>query len=131
MIVGNLIALSQRNIKRMLAYSSVAHAGYLLTAVWAGTRFSAGSVLLYLLAYGLTTLAAFGILASLGEGGERTVTSDDIAGLGSRRPWTALGLSICMLSLLGFPGTFGFIGKWYILQSVITERQVILPVVWC
>ena len=129
MIVGNLIALNQRNIKRMLAYSSVAHAGYLLTAVWAGSRFSAGSVLLYLLAYGLTTLAAFGILASLGEGGERTVTNDDIAGLGSRRPWTALGLSICMLSLLGFPGTFGFIGKWYILQSVITQRQVILPVV--
>jgi len=129
MIVGNLIALNQRNIKRMLAYSSVAHAGYLLTAVWAGSRFSAGSVLLYLLAYGLTTLAAFGILASLGEGGERTVTNDDIAGLGSRRPWAALGLSICMLSLLGFPGTFGFIGKWYILQSVITQRQVILPVV--
>ena len=129
MVVGNLIALNQRNIKRMLAYSSVAHAGYLLTAVWAGTRFSAGSVLLYLLAYGLTTLAAFGILASLGEGGERTVTTDDIAGLGNRRPWAALGLSICMLSLLGFPGTFGFIGKWYILQSVITQRQVILPVV--
>ena len=129
MVVGNLIALNQRNIKRMLAYSSVAHAGYLLTAVWAGSRFSAGSVLLYLLAYGLTTLAAFGILASLGEGGERTVTNDDIAGLGSRRPWAALGLSICMLSLLGFPGTFGFIGKWYILQSVITQRQVILPVV--
>ena len=129
MVVGNLIALNQRNIKRMLAYSSVAHAGYLLTAVWAGTRFSAGSVLLYLLAYGLTTLAAFGILASLGESGERTVTNDDIAGLGSRRPWAALGLSICMLSLLGFPGTFGFIGKWYILQSVITQRQVILPVV--
>ena len=129
MVVGNLIALNQRNIKRMLAYSSVAHAGYLLTAVWAGSRFSAGSVLLYLLAYGLTTLAAFGILASLGEGGERTVTSDDIAGLANRRPWAALGLSICMLSLLGFPGTFGFIGKWYILQSVITQRQVILPVV--
>jgi NADH-quinone oxidoreductase subunit N len=129
MVVGNLIALNQRNIKRMLAYSSVAHAGYLLTAVWAGSRFSAGSVLLYLLAYGLTTLAAFGILASLGEGGERTVTNDDIAGLGSRRPWAALALSICMLSLLGFPGTFGFIGKWYILQSVITQRQVILPVV--
>ncbi|MGE5090842.1 MAG: NADH-quinone oxidoreductase subunit N [Bacillota bacterium] len=129
MVVGNLIALSQRNIKRMLAYSSVAHAGYLLTAVWAGSRFSAGSVLLYLLAYGLTTLAAFGILASLGEGGERTVTNDDIAGLGSRRPWAALGLSICMLSLLGFPGTFGFIGKWYILQSVIVQRQVILPIV--
>jgi NADH-quinone oxidoreductase subunit N len=129
MIVGNLVALSQRNIKRMLAYSSVAHAGYLLVAVWAGTRFAAGSVLLYLLAYGLTTVASFGILASLGQDGERTVGNDDIAGLGSRRPWTALALSICMLSLLGFPGTFGFIGKWYILQAAVSRQQMILPVI--
>ncbi len=129
MIVGNLTALNQRNLKRMLAYSSVAHAGYLLVAVWAGTRFGAGAVLLYLLAYGLTTLAAFGILASLGADGERTVGNDEIAGLGNRRPWSALALSICMLSLLGFPGTFGFMGKWYILQAVIHQRQTILPVV--
>jgi len=129
MIAGNLIALNQRNLKRMLAYSSVAHAGYLLTAVWAGTRFGAGAVLLYLLAYGLTTIAAFGILATLGSGGERTVGNDDIAGLADRRPWSALALSICMLSLFGFPGTFGFIGKWYILQAVVHQRQVILPVV--
>ncbi len=129
MVVGNLIALSERSMKRMLAYSSVAHAGYLLVAVWPGTRFGAGSVLLYLFAYGLTTLAAFGILGTLGEGGERDVTNDDIAGLASRRPWTAFALTICMLSLFGFPGTFGFIGKWYILQSVIAERHFILPVV--
>ncbi len=129
MIVGNLVALSQRNIKRMLAYSSVAHAGYLLVAVWAGTRFGAGAVLLYLLAYGLTTVASFGLLASLGRDGERTVSNDDIAGLGTRRPWTALALSICMLSLLGFPGTFGFIGKWYILQAAVSRQQMILPVI--
>ncbi|MBA2628073.1 MAG: NADH-quinone oxidoreductase subunit N [Gemmatimonadales bacterium] len=129
MIVGNLIALSQRSIKRMLAYSSVAHAGYLLVALWSGTRLGAGSVLLYLLAYGLTTLAAFGILASLGHGGERDVTNEDIAGLGTTRPWAAMGLTICMLSLLGFPGTMGFIGKWYILQAAVAQRQFILPVV--
>ncbi|MEO8226433.1 MAG: NADH-quinone oxidoreductase subunit N [Gemmatimonadota bacterium] len=129
MIVGNLVALSQRSIKRMLAYSSVAHAGYLLVAVWPGTRLGAGSVLLYLLAYGLTTLAAFGILATLGHGGERDVTNDDIAGLATTRPWVAFGLTVCMLSLFGFPGTFGFIGKWYILQAVINQRQFILPVV--
>jgi NADH-quinone oxidoreductase subunit N len=129
MVVGNLIALAQRTLKRMLAYSSIAHAGYLLVAVWPGTRLAAGSVLLYLAAYVATTLASFGFLAALGRDGERDVTYDDIGGLAARRPWVAVGLSICMLSLLGFPGTFGFIGKWYILSAVIAEGHVILPVV--
>jgi NADH-quinone oxidoreductase subunit N len=129
MIIGNLVALAQRTLKRMLAYSSIAHAGYLLMAVWPGSRLGSGAVLLYLAAYGLTTLASFGFLAALGRHGERTVTYDDIAGLAAERPWIAAGLSICMLSLLGFPGTFGFIGKWYILSAVIAEGQIILPVV--
>ncbi|MEO7136979.1 MAG: NADH-quinone oxidoreductase subunit N [Gemmatimonadales bacterium] len=129
MVVGNLVALSQRTLKRMLAYSSIAHAGYLLAAVWPGTRMGAGAVLLYLAAYTFTTLAAFGFLAALGRGGEREVTYDDIAGLAGRRPWMALGLFVCMLSLLGFPGTLGFIGKWNILTAVIAEGQVALAVV--
>jgi NADH-quinone oxidoreductase subunit N len=129
MIAGNLVALAQRTLKRMLAYSSIAHAGYLLAAVWPGTRLGSGSVLLYLAAYGVTTLASFGFLAALGRHGERSVTYDDIAGLAASRPWMAFGLSICMLSLLGFPGTFGFIGKWYILSALIAEGQIILPVV--
>jgi NADH-quinone oxidoreductase subunit N len=129
MIVGNLVALAQPTIKRMLAYSSIAHAGYLLAAVWPGSRLGSGAVLLYLAAYGLTTLASFGFLAALGRHGERSVTYDDLAGLAATRPWIAAGLSICMLSLLGFPGTFGFIGKWYILSALIAEGQVILPVV--
>ncbi len=129
MIVGNLVALAQKNVKRMLAYSSVAHAGYLLAAVWPGTRLGAAAVLFYLLAYSLTTIAAFALLGSLGTGGERDVRFDDVAGLARRRPWAAFGLAICMLSLLGFPGTIGFIGKWAILQSVLAEGQYILPVV--
>jgi NADH-quinone oxidoreductase subunit N len=129
MVVGNLVGLAQRTLKRMLAYSSIAHAGYILTAIWPGTRLAASAVLLYLAAYVLTSLAAFGFLAALGKDGEREVTYDDIAGLAVRRPWIALGLSICMLSLLGFPGTFGFIGKWYIMSAVIAQGQVILPVV--
>jgi NADH-quinone oxidoreductase subunit N len=129
MVVGNLVALSQRTLKRMLAYSSIAHAGYQLVAVWPGSRLGAGAVLLYLAAYVFTTLASFGFLAALGRGGERDVTYDDISGLAGRRPWMALGLGICMLSLLGFPGTFGFIGKWYILTAVIAEGQVALAVV--
>jgi NADH-quinone oxidoreductase subunit N len=128
MLVGNLVALAQRTLKRMLAYSSIAHAGYLLAASWPGTRLGSGAVLLYMAAYSLTTLASFGFLAALGRHGERTVTYDDIAGLAQTRPWIAAGLSICMLSLLGFPGTFGFIGKWYILSALIAENQAILPV---
>jgi NADH-quinone oxidoreductase subunit N len=129
MVLGNLVALAQRPLKRMLAYSSVAHAGYLLTADWRGTRAAAGAVLLYLVAYSLTTLASFGILAVLGRGGERDVTLDDIAGLARSRPWLAFGMTICMLSLLGFPGTVGFIGKWYILSAIVAEGHYILPVI--
>jgi NADH-quinone oxidoreductase subunit N len=128
MILGNLVALAQRPLKRMLAYSSVAHAGYLLVAVWPGSPAGAGSVLLYLFAYSLTSLAAFGILAVLGRGGERDVTLDDIAGLAATRPALAFALTVCMLSLLGFPGTFGFIGKWYIISAVVAEGHYVLPV---
>ena len=129
MVAGNLVALAQRSLKRMLAYSSIAHAGYMLVAVWTGTHAGAGAVLLYLLAYGLTTLASFGLLTALGRGGERDVTYDDIAGLASARPAIALGLAVCVLSLLGFPGTLGFIGKWYILTAAVAEGQLILPVI--
>ncbi|MEP7324538.1 MAG: NADH-quinone oxidoreductase subunit N [Gemmatimonadota bacterium] len=129
MVVGNLVALVQRPLKRMLAYSSVAHAGYLLAALWPGTRLAVSTLLVYLAAYTLTTIASFAILAALGRNGERDITLDDIAGLASRRPWMAAALALCMLSLLGFPGTVGFIGKWYILQSVIGQGQTILAVV--
>ena len=129
MVAGNLIALAQPSLKRMLAYSSIAHAGYMLVAVWAGTQAGAGAVLLYLLAYGLTTLASFGFLTALGRGGERDVTYDDIAGLAASRPAIAFGLSVCMLSLVGFPGTVGFIGKWYIMTATVAEGQMILPVI--
>jgi NADH-quinone oxidoreductase subunit N len=129
MVLGNLVALTQRSIKRLLAYSSIAHAGYLLAAVWPGTPVGAGAVLLYLVAYSLTTLAAFGLLAWLGRNGERDVTLDDIAGLAATRPGIAFGLTVCMLSLLGFPGTFGFIGKWYIISALVAEGQYALPVI--
>ena len=129
MIAGNLVALVQKSLKRMLAYSSVAHAGYLLTALWPGNQFAASTVMLYLVAYSLTTIASFCLLAALGKGGERDVTLDDIAGLSRRRPWMSLALAICMLSLLGFPGTVGFIGKWYILTSIVAQGQVVLAVV--
>jgi NADH-quinone oxidoreductase subunit N len=129
MVVGNLVALAQRSLKRMLAYSAVAHAGYLLVAVQAGSPAGMGAVWLYLTAYGITTIASFGFLAALGREGEREVTYDRIAGLAAERPWMAFGLAVSMLSLLGFPGTFGFIGKWAILMASVGAGEKALPVV--
>lgn len=128
MVVGNLIALNQRSVKRMLAYSSIAHAGYLLVALLPATPLSGSAALMYLAAYVLTSLAAFGLLAVLGRDGERDVTLDSIAGLAAHRPWIAAGLGICMLSLLGFPGTVGFMGKWLILVGLL-GKEVYLPAV--
>jgi NADH-quinone oxidoreductase subunit N len=128
-VLGNTVALAQQSVKRMLAYSSIAHAGYVLVAVWAGTTLGAGAVCFYLFAYSVTTLASFGILASIEHVGSRTVLVDDLEGLYSVRPGAALALSICLLSLLGFPGTLGFIGKWYLIAAAVSEGQYILPVV--
>jgi NADH-quinone oxidoreductase subunit N len=129
MVVGNLVALRQRSLKRMLAYSSVAHAGYLLAALVPGNAAGTTALLVYLAAYLPTTVAAFGLLQAVGRNGERDVTLDGLAGLARERPWLAFGLTICMLSLLGFPGTFGFIGKWVILGSLAGAGQGILAVV--
>ncbi|HEU5171569.1 MAG TPA: NADH-quinone oxidoreductase subunit N [Gemmatimonadales bacterium] len=129
MILGNVVALAQRSLKRLLAYSSIAHAGYALVGVWAGTTLGAGAVLLYLFAYSVVTLASFGVVAAIEHVGSHTVLVDDLEGLYSVRPWASLSLSICLLSLLGFPGTFGFIGKWYLIAAAVAEQQYILPVV--
>lgn len=128
MIVGNLVALNQRSIKRLLAYSSIAHAGYLLAALVPGSDAGAAATLTYLFAYAVTSLAAFGLLTVLGRDGERDVSLDSIAGLSQRRPWTAAALAVCMLSLLGFPGTFGFIGKWQILNALLSSGHNVVAV---
>jgi len=129
MVVGNLVALAQRSVKRMLAYSSIAHAGYLLTAVVAGSTAGAAAFLFYLLFYTLMTVGAFAILALKGRGGERDVLIDDLSGLAETHPWVALGMTVCMLSLLGFPGTAGFIGKWYILVSATGGGYTVLAAI--
>jgi NADH-quinone oxidoreductase subunit N len=129
MLVGNLIALAQRRLKRMLAYSSIGHAGYLLVAVSTGTDLGTAALLYYVLVYTLMTLGGFAILAALGRRGERDVLIDDLNGLGQQRPWIAFGMTVFMLSLLGFPGTAGFIGKWYILSSAIEADLWSLAVV--
>ena len=105
MIVGNLVALSQRSLKRMLAYSSIAHAGYILVAFAAQTGLGIAAVLFYLAAYALMKIGAFTIVSHLGESGERRLDIRDYAGLGVRQPFTAAALSLFLLSLLGLPVT--------------------------
>src|SRR2546430_13089596 len=107
----------------MLAYSSIAHAGYLLVAVATGTGAGAAAFLFYLVAYTLMTLAAFALLAAKGTNGERDIRIDDLAGLAQRRPWLPPALAGGMLSPLGIPGTAGFIGKCYILVAAPTSGQ--------
>jgi NADH-quinone oxidoreductase subunit N len=127
-LVGNIVALAQTSMKRLLAYSSIAHAGYLLVAVWAASPAGHMAVLLYLWAYSLTSLAAFGVVAAVEHVGARTVRIEDLEGLFRTRPWGAMSMSVCLLSLLGFPGTFGFIGKWLIMSATLERGQVVLPV---
>ena len=129
MIGGNLFALGQRSLKRMLAYSSVAHAGYLLVAVTAGGTEGTAAFLVYAVAYTMMSLGAFAVLAAKGRAGESDVLIDDLAGLAGKRPWLAFAMAVCMLSLLGFPGTAGFIGKWYILIAATSAEQNILAAI--
>jgi NADH-quinone oxidoreductase subunit N len=128
MIVGNLVALAQRRLKRMLAYSSIAHAGYILVAVAAANPASGAAFLFYILAYTAMTVGAFAVLATVGRDGESDVLVDDLDGLAQRRPWLAFAMSVFMLSLLGFPGTAGFIGKWLILSTAVSAGQTTLAV---
>ncbi len=129
MFGGNLIALAQTQLKRMLAYSSIGHAGYLLVAVTSGGEMGAAAFLFYITAYTLMTVGAFAVLAAAGRDGEREVRIDDLSGLAAQRPWLAFAMTVFMLSLLGFPGTAGFIGKWYILSAIVQSDQLSLAVV--
>lgn len=129
MVAGNLLALAQRSLKRMLAYSSIAHAGYLLAALVPGSVAAAGAFIYYLMFYTLATVGAFAVVIARGRGGERDVTTDDLAGLAESDPALALIMAVCMLSLLGFPGTAGFIGKWYILATATGGNVTTIAVV--
>jgi NADH-quinone oxidoreductase subunit N len=121
MIVGNFIALASRDIKRMLAYSSIAHAGYILVLLVTGEALGSSAFLFYIVAYTLATFGAFGVVVALGQAGEPHLNIDDYAGLWTARPWLAVAMAVCMLSLLGFPifGGAGFFAKWYVLQAAL------------
>ena len=129
MLVGNVVALVQRNIKRLLAYSSVVHSGYLLVAVAAGTRLGSASFLFYLIAYTLATFGAFAVVASIGTAAERGQDLTDYEGLWSVRPGLAIAMGVCMLALMGFPlfGGIGFFAKWYLLQAALGSPHNLIP----
>jgi NADH-quinone oxidoreductase subunit N len=123
MTVANLIAGRQESVKRMLAYSSIAHAGYLLIGVVATIRQNAheaeGAVLFYLLSYTVSTAGAFGALILCGRRGAEATSYEDLAGVGKRNPGAALAFSLFLLSLAGIPPTAGFFGKFYVFRAAI------------
>jgi NADH-quinone oxidoreductase subunit N len=117
MFVGNLLALLQNNVKRILAYSSIAHLGYLLVAFLAGGVFAIEAVTFYLVAYFITTLGAFGVVALLSDGVREADRLEDYRGLFWRRPVLAGIFTLMLLSLAGIPLTAGFLGKFYVIAA--------------
>jgi NADH-quinone oxidoreductase subunit N len=138
MFAGNLGALLQTNVKRLLAYSSIAHAGYILVAFAAVTKLKGtdigaspayAAVLFYLLTYALVKVGAFTIVSQFGGAGEKHLQLDDFAGLGERQPVVAAVLSLFLLSLLGLPVTAGFLGKFYIFKAAVDSNLIWLAVI--
>jgi NADH-quinone oxidoreductase subunit N len=137
MFAGNLGALLQTNVKRLLAYSSIAHAGYILVAFAAVTKLKGtdigaspayAAVLFYLLTYALVKVGAFTIVSQFGGAGEKHLQLDDFAGLGERQPVVAAVFSLFLLSLLGLPVTAGFLGKFYIFKAAVDSNLIWLAV---
>jgi len=127
MTLGNLAAVRQENVKRMLAYSSIGHAGYLLLGVVAsglGIASAKPAVLFYLVAYTFTTLGAFGVVAWIGNRKDERLFVDDWAGISAERPGVALAMTIFLLSLGGVPPTGGFFGKFYLFKAAMESPQL-------
>jgi len=129
MVGANLMALAQSNVKRMLAYSSIAHAGYLLVAVAAANENAAAGLLFYLLVYTLMNIGAFAVVIGVAHQGEERLQIEDYSGFGWRQPWVGVALTIFLLSLAGFPGTGGFMGKMYLLQGAADSQLWYLMII--
>lgn len=123
MVVGNVVALAQQNLKRMLAYSSIVHSGYLLVAILANSAMGSSAFVFYVLAYTLATFGAFAVITALQTGNDRPPMMADYAGLWHVRPWLAVAMSVFLLALLGFPvfGGVGFFAKWYLLRAALAS----------
>jgi NADH-quinone oxidoreductase subunit N len=128
MTIGNFAALTQTNLKRMLAYSSIAHAGYLLVAIAAGSELGTAAAMFYLAAYALMNIGAFAVVIHIAGKGERHLRIDDLAGLSQKQPVTAALLTVFLLSFIGVPLTGGFFGKFYIFNAALKSNLVWLAV---
>ena len=129
MIVGSIVGVAQSSLKRMLAYSSIAHAGYLMVGIVAGNDLGKGAILFYLLTYTVTNLGAFGVMAVLESTGRRADRVRDYAGLWSERPGFAVLMTLFLLSLGGFPPLAGFVAKWYIFSAAIATGHAWLAII--
>ena len=129
MTVGNVIALAQRNLKRMLAYSSVAHVGYMLVGLTAGAEAGGAAVLFYLVVYTVATVGAFGVILLLEHKGAEAVDVEAYGGLSASHPVLALVLTVCLLSLIGLPPTAGFVGKFYLFSAAIRGGFIWLAII--
>jgi NADH-quinone oxidoreductase subunit N len=129
MIVGNSVAIVQRDLKRMLAYSGIAHVGYMMIAMLTVRDDSVAAVSMYAITYALMNIGAFGVVAMIVKNQNDPQTLDDIAGLGFRRPFYGLTLAICMFSLSGLPPTGGFISKFYIFKTAIESGHTTVALI--
>ena len=132
MTTGNIIALAQSNIKRMLAYSSIAHAGYILvglTAFALQSESAGASIVYYLLTYTFMNIGAFGVIIYMEKSDEELLSIKDYSGLGFKKPLVAICMTVCLLSLTGIPPTAGFMGKFYIFSSAIDSGLYLLTVI--
>jgi NADH-quinone oxidoreductase subunit N len=122
MTVGNIVAISQTNIKRMLAYSSIAHAGYILVAFVAGNDLGTSGILFYLMAYAFMNIGAFTVVILLGKKGEENTLINDYAGIGFKYPLLAASMTIFLLSMAGIPPLGGFMAKFYVFSAAVKEK---------
>ncbi|MCX6542867.1 MAG: NADH-quinone oxidoreductase subunit N [Acidobacteria bacterium] len=129
MILGTVVGVAQTNVKRMLAYSSIAHGGYLLVALVAGNSAGKASILFYLAVYAVTNLGAFAVIALLGTRDKPVEQLDDYKGLWYSRPIASFILTVFLLSLGGFPPTAGFVAKWYVFTAAVSAGEYTLAIV--
>jgi NADH-quinone oxidoreductase subunit N len=129
MIIGNVTAIAQTNVKRMLAFSSVAHAGYMLSGIAAGNMEGETGILFYLFAYALMNIGAFGIVSWMEQKDDKKLTFDDYAGLSAKRPAVAALMSVFMFSLAGIPPFAGFFGKYYVFLAAVKADMTWLAIV--
>ncbi len=122
MSIGNIAALTQTNIKRMLAYSSIAHAGYLLLGLTAHNELGTQGILYYLVAYALMTMGAFAVVQIVGGRDEQYIQIEDYRGLGYRHPFLSVTLSVFLISLAGIPATAGFMGKFFLFAAALESE---------